>query len=246
MRRAAILATSISLLLAAAAPAFAQLDAAGTRLSVAGGAPRFYMTYGHPDERELFAPITTELKRLKLMFLVEEDRCTVLHDGVKLAVWPVARSREEIPGSSNEPFILILGSTTYVPVKQLSRLAPIELKRDRQANLITLVAGARKIAVTLANDQTETSTRNGESQGDAAAPTINSTAMPHSVRWTRIASGGHCRRTRTNQTAMIVSHASTMEIGPAWVNREYAAATSGNTTRYNPRVEEPWWDASSR
>ena len=143
MRPAAILAGFISIVTFAPGAARAELGAAGTRLSVAGGAPRFYMTYGHMDERELFAPITTELKRLKLMFLVEGDTCTVLHDGVKLAAWSVVRSREALPASPEQPFILILGSTTFVPVKRLAKLAPIELKRDRQANLLALVAGKK-------------------------------------------------------------------------------------------------------
>ncbi len=45
MRPAAILAGLITIVTLAPGSARAELGAAGTRLSVAGGAPRFYMTY---------------------------------------------------------------------------------------------------------------------------------------------------------------------------------------------------------
>ena len=147
MRRAAILASAVTLSVLAVVPARAQLGASGTRLSVAGSPPRFYMTYGHIEEQELFAPVTVELKRLHLMFLVEGDQCTVLQDGKKLAVWPVVRSREEIPASPEQPFILMLGSTTYVPLKRLAKLTPIDVRWDRRTNMVTVLAGSKKPAV---------------------------------------------------------------------------------------------------
>lgn len=148
MRRAATLLGLTTLVSVSALPARADLGATGTRLSVAAGAPRFYMTYGRLEEGEVYAPITQELKRLQLSFQIEADTCTVLHKGEKVAAWPIIRSRDEIPAKPSEPFVLALGGSTYVPLKQLSKLAPIDVAWDSKGNLLAVTAGAARPVAT--------------------------------------------------------------------------------------------------
>lgn len=144
MRRAATLSCLAILVSLGALPARAELGATGTRLSVASSAPRFYMTYGHVDEGEVFAPIVLELKRFQVTFAVDGDACTVFHKGAKVATWRVIRSREDIPESTDQPFVLQLGGSMFVPVKQLSKLLPIDIDWDKRNNLLSLVAGKAK------------------------------------------------------------------------------------------------------
>jgi len=144
MSRAVTLATSLSLIALGAVPAHAELGASGTRLSVAGGAPRMYMTYGHVSEQELFAPISAELKRLQVTFEISGDACAVFHKGAKVATWPVIRSREEVPAAADRPFVLTLGSTVYVPLKRLAQLVPIDVSVDRASNTVAVIAGGAK------------------------------------------------------------------------------------------------------
>lgn len=144
MRRAATLSCLAILVSLGALPARAELGATGTRLSIASGTPRFYMTYGHMDEGEVFAPIVLELKRFQVTFAVEGDTCAVLHKGVKVATWRVIRSREDIPESPDQPLVLQLGGSMFVPVKQLSKLLPIDIDWDKRNNLLSLVAGKAK------------------------------------------------------------------------------------------------------
>jgi hypothetical protein len=146
MRRAASLFGLAALCSLGALPAQADLSATGTRLSVGSGAPRFYMTYGRMEAGEVFAPITQELKRLQVSFVLEADTCTVLHKGTKVATWPIIRSRDEIPATMTEPFVLNLGSSTYVPIKQLAKLVPIDIAWDARGNLLALTAGSAKPA----------------------------------------------------------------------------------------------------
>ena len=77
MRRGAALASVLTIVSVCAAPARAEVGASGTRLSVAGGTARFYMTYGHMDEPELYAPIAPELKRLQITLQEEGDSYVV-------------------------------------------------------------------------------------------------------------------------------------------------------------------------
>ncbi|MBM3457326.1 MAG: hypothetical protein FJX77_02155, partial [Armatimonadetes bacterium] len=60
------LAVGILALGACTPPANATVPATGTRLAIGGGGPRFYMTYGHMRDAELYAPVTQELRRLGL------------------------------------------------------------------------------------------------------------------------------------------------------------------------------------
>lgn len=144
MHRTATLLTLSTLVFLAASPARAELGAAGTRVSVAEGAPRFCMTYGHMDEPELFAPIMQDLKRLQVTFSIYGDTCVVSHQRSKLATWRVIRVRKDIPALKSKPFILEMGGSMYVPVKGLSRLLPIQLKWDQRDNLLSVVAGENK------------------------------------------------------------------------------------------------------
>lgn len=135
------LALGLVLLAAPAAQAREELGASGTRLSIAGGAPRFYMTYGHAEDPELFAPITRELARLQLVFRREGNAYGVYFRGQKVGEpWPVLTSRDGAPETGDEPFVLYLGGSVYVPVRKIAELFPIDVKWSKRDNLLTLVA----------------------------------------------------------------------------------------------------------
>jgi N-acetylmuramoyl-L-alanine amidase len=142
MRRA-FLATVLTLLAACAAPvlpeARADLGASGTRLSIAGGAPRFFMTYGHVADAELYAPIAAELARVQVSFQTRGEDVLVYHRGLKVATWPVVREREDVPETGETPCVLVLGGNVYVPVRALARLVRLNVSWDKRGNLIAII-----------------------------------------------------------------------------------------------------------
>ncbi|HTE20441.1 MAG TPA: hypothetical protein VK689_18910, partial [Armatimonadota bacterium] len=142
MRRA-FLATVLTLLAACAAPvlpeARADLGASGTRLSIAGGAPRFFMTYGHVADAELYAPIAAELARVQVSFQTRGEDVLVYHRGLKVASWPVVREREDVPETGETPCVLVLGGNVYVPVRALARLVRLNVSWDKRGNLIAII-----------------------------------------------------------------------------------------------------------
>ena len=142
MRRA-FLATVLTLLAACAAPvlpeARADLGASGTRLSIAGGAPRFFMTYGHVADAELYAPIAAELARVQVSFQTRGEDVLVYHRGLKVATWPVVREREDVPETGEAPCVLVLGGNVYVPVRALARLVRLNVSWDKRGNLIAII-----------------------------------------------------------------------------------------------------------
>jgi N-acetylmuramoyl-L-alanine amidase len=141
MRRAC-LATALSVLALCAAPvlpeARAELGASGTRISVTGARPRFYMTYGHVAEQELYAPILDQLERLQVTFRIHGDDALVYRKGVKKATWPVVREREDVPETGEDPCVLVFGGHVFVPVRALSELLHLDVEWEKRANLISL------------------------------------------------------------------------------------------------------------
>ncbi|HEU4752471.1 MAG TPA: hypothetical protein VFU47_05125, partial [Armatimonadota bacterium] len=99
MRHPAVFAAAVSLLAVCAPAAHAQVGATGTRVSIAGSTPRFYMTYGHAEDPELYAPIIPALQRLRITFQQQGDDYVVYYRGTKVDTWPVVTSRELIPES---------------------------------------------------------------------------------------------------------------------------------------------------
>jgi N-acetylmuramoyl-L-alanine amidase len=117
--------------------AWAEVGATGTRLAIDGGAPRAYMTYGHADEPELYAPIVKDLARLQILFVRQADDVIVTQKGKEVARWPIVFSREDVP-ETGEPCVLVLGGSAYVPVRALSQLCGFEVKWDKEENLMSL------------------------------------------------------------------------------------------------------------
>src|SRR5262245_21963271 len=72
----------------------AEVMATGTRLSINGGAPRAFMTYGYPEEPAFYAPVVGELVKLGVSFRAHklqanESEVVVSYQGKQIAVWPV-------------------------------------------------------------------------------------------------------------------------------------------------------------
>jgi N-acetylmuramoyl-L-alanine amidase len=131
-----------------AGKAFAEIGASGTRLAVAGGPTRAYMTYGHTEEPELYAPIMTELRRLQISFQKSGEDYVVFHKGLKVAEWPIVRSRDDVPETGEHPCVLVLGGSAFLPVRALSELLPVDVVVDKKENLVALVPGAPRAART--------------------------------------------------------------------------------------------------
>lgn len=128
----------------APAPAPAAPGASGTRLTVGGGPPRFYMTYGHMEEPELYAPIVAPLGRFEITFERRGGSYAVLHRGRAAAEWRVVTTREELPDHGDPPVVLVMGGSVYVPVRKLGELLPIEVRWEKRANLVVLAARGEK------------------------------------------------------------------------------------------------------
>ena len=141
VRVRALIGIFLAFSLAAAPLARAEVGASGTRIAVAGGSPRFYMTYGHPDEPELYAPIIQELARVRVTFERNGDEFRVFYKGARIGEWPTVRSREQVPETGEEPCVLEMGGSLYVPVRKLAELVPIDVKWDKRSNLLGVVPG---------------------------------------------------------------------------------------------------------
>jgi N-acetylmuramoyl-L-alanine amidase len=116
----------------------ASVEASGTRLSIAGGTPRFYMTYGHILDAELYAPIAPVLKRLGVSFERQGEDYIVTVNGVRhKESWPIVTSRETVPDAGH-PCVLELGGNVYVPVRRVSELADVEVGYSPESNLVAL------------------------------------------------------------------------------------------------------------
>jgi N-acetylmuramoyl-L-alanine amidase len=102
------------------------------------------MTYGHAEEPELYAPIIPELTRLQVTFQRHGESYAVSFQGRKVGDWPIIRSREDVPETGEDPCVLVLGGQAFVPVRKLSELLPIDIKWDKQNNLVALVPGSEK------------------------------------------------------------------------------------------------------
>jgi len=133
----ALLATLAGLWVTAL-PARAELDASGTRLAIAGGPARFYMTYGHIEDVELYAPVIPALRAAGVVLEKLGDNYRVFVRGHLKAEWPIVTRRDEIP-ETGEPCVLEMGGQTFVPVRRLSEIARLEVKWDRRGNLVALV-----------------------------------------------------------------------------------------------------------
>jgi N-acetylmuramoyl-L-alanine amidase len=133
------LAGIVTLGLPGVAQAGEELGASGTRLAIGGGAPRFYMTYGHADDAELFAPIIPELARLQITFRREGEAYAVFYKGERQGdPWPILRTREGAPETGDEPFVLLLGGSVFVPVRKVAELFPVDVRWTKGENLMVL------------------------------------------------------------------------------------------------------------
>jgi N-acetylmuramoyl-L-alanine amidase len=120
-----------------ALPAHAEIDASGTRLSIAGGPARFYMTYGTIADAELYAPISGQLSRTGVSVERSGDDYVVYVRGIKKATWAIVESRDNVP-ETGEPCVLILGGNVYLPVKALAALGKLDVKWDKGSNLVAV------------------------------------------------------------------------------------------------------------
>lgn len=121
-----------------AIPAAAEIDASGTRLSIAGGAPRFYMTYGHFADAELYAPVMQPLRRAGVTFeRVEDDYVLYIRGQKTQERWAIVRSRDEVP-ETGEPCVLELGGQTFVPLKSIIRLAKLPYRWEKGSNQVVI------------------------------------------------------------------------------------------------------------
>jgi N-acetylmuramoyl-L-alanine amidase len=120
-----------------ALPAHAEIDASGTRLSIAGGPARFYMTYGTIADAELYAPISGQLARTGVSVERSGDDYIVYVRGLKKATWAIVDSRDNVP-ETGEPCVLILGGNVYLPVKALASLGKLDVKWDKGSNLVAM------------------------------------------------------------------------------------------------------------
>jgi N-acetylmuramoyl-L-alanine amidase len=125
-------------LVAGIQPASAEVGASGTRLILPGGKPRSYMTYGHVDELELYAPLLPELKRLGITMRTRGEFYDVYYGPRKVAEWQIVRSREGIPETAEDPYVLVLGGNVYVPVRALAQRFSLDVTFTKKDNLLAL------------------------------------------------------------------------------------------------------------
>lgn len=130
---------------AAVRPAAAEVGASGTRLALPGGQPRFYMTYGHVDELELYAPIVPDLRRLGITLQPQGEKYAVIFKGNKVAEWQVLRSREDVPETAEDPYVLVMGGNVFVPVRALAQRFSLEVKLQKKDNLVALVPAPKPV-----------------------------------------------------------------------------------------------------
>jgi N-acetylmuramoyl-L-alanine amidase len=137
-RRLAALLAVLGLLSVPARPARAEVPASGTRVAIGEGAPRFYMTYGHVEESELYAPISAPLQRLGVVLRRRGEDYEVLLDGRRRATWPIVTRRQAVPETGEHPCVLVMGGNVFVPVRAVSRLLRGRVGWSEAENLVTL------------------------------------------------------------------------------------------------------------
>ncbi|MGV3722012.1 MAG: N-acetylmuramoyl-L-alanine amidase [Actinomycetota bacterium] len=125
-------------LVAGLQPASAEVGASGTRLILPGGKARSYMTYGHVDELELYAPLLPELKRLGITMRERGQNYDVFYGARRVAEWQIVRSRENVPETAEDPYVLVLGGNVYVPVRALAQRFSLDVKFTKKDNLLAL------------------------------------------------------------------------------------------------------------
>lgn len=145
MRPGVSIVAAISLAALCAGPgvgrAYGQVGASGTWLSISGSRPRSYMTYGHAEEPELYAPIGGELARLGVRLQPQGDNMLVLRNGQKLAEWPIVHARENVPETGEPSCVLLMGGNTFVPVRAVAALLNLDVTFDQKRSLVALVPG---------------------------------------------------------------------------------------------------------
>ena len=104
------------------APARAQLGATTTRLALEGQAPRFYPTYGHGWDPEIYAPLAEALAAMGLQFRVTSLAAEVTLQGKVVATWPVVRTAQALPKTGRPAAVLAVGDSYYVPVRAAAGL----------------------------------------------------------------------------------------------------------------------------
>lgn len=122
----------------------AEIGASGTRLALPGSSARFYMTYGHAEEPELYAPILPALKRLGIVAQRKGDDYLFYRGSQKIAEWPIVTSREDVPETGEHPCVLVMGGNSFVPVKRLAQMLGLEVRWDRGNNMLALVPDPEK------------------------------------------------------------------------------------------------------
>lgn len=134
-----LLLPCVALAVFAAVPrAAAEVGASGTRLALPGGTARFYMTYGHADEPELYAPIIQELRRLGIVGQQKGEDYLLYRGATKIAEWPIVRSRDEVPETGEHACVLMMGGNTFIPVKRLARMLSLNVRWDKGSNMLSL------------------------------------------------------------------------------------------------------------
>lgn len=131
-----------ALVIVCAAPvlpeARAEVLATGSRISVAGGPVKPYMSYGYPNDPEFYAPIALELRRHEVLIETRGEFLWVYHRGQKVAEWDIVRDRTNVPDNPNVPFALQWGGQTYLPVNAICELVGLAVDWDRRVNQIAL------------------------------------------------------------------------------------------------------------
>ena len=130
---------AFSLLALCASRAHAEVGATGYSVTLPGGTPRHHMTYGYPDDPELYAPILSELRRLQITFVPKGETYEVYYRGAKQAEWPVVHGREAVPETGEDPCVLVMGGDVYVPVGKIAKMFSLKLVTQQGGQDVALV-----------------------------------------------------------------------------------------------------------
>lgn len=125
-------------------PAAAEVGATGTRIQLPGGSPRPYMTYGHVEEPELYAPLLPDLRRLGITGRIRGEDFDLLAAGRKIVTWPIVRFRQDVPETGEHPCVLVMGGNTYLPVRRLCTLFSLDVTWDRAAGVLSAAIPAER------------------------------------------------------------------------------------------------------
>ena len=149
MRRHTPLLLSLMLLagLGAAAPAPAEVGASATRITL-NGKTRFYRTYGHAQDAELYAPISRELGRMGLRLVPGEKTCDVFRNNKKVASWLIVTDREQVPETGVPPVVLFLGGEYFIPVTSAMEVLRLESHYQEKVNILSFKGAKPSIVAT--------------------------------------------------------------------------------------------------